>query len=970
MKKLNIMALDFTYKAQIAGFESAILIRNWNGIDTLEFTINSEVTNADLIEIDDVIWFNNDYHKGFIIERKEETLQGNSIEFKFVALGLTSLLRDFVTVPPDLVYDTATGTRENVVRQWVENNCITRLTQYPISLGTYQTLGDTITDQTRYANLFDEIQRVLSPGELGFNLTIDLTNSEYVFNVEEGTDRTTSAPTYAPRVIFGLEYGNLSEYSKVSDTASTKNFAYIGGTGEADARVIATVDASTVRKKEIFVDARDVTVEAELQERGGQTLTELMPIDSFDFNVIERQFIYETDYDLGDYVTVVLSKTVSKDLQIQAVKEIYEKGNIKIIPSFGETDRTLGNVIKNIAKRVTQIEVNEPASGSGGTGDMLKATYDTNNDGKVNSADSADTVPNKAITLAKMADMATASFIGRNTAMAGVPEILSKATALSILNVADGANAYVHPNHSGDVTSVADGAQTIAKTAITGKTEVTADATDYILISDTTDSGNLKKALFPTGGSGDVNESATVNVSTDDSASVVGQVITMTDNTVSSLTETYTLLTGESSHTFKVLVGHSYTISVDTKSLYTSPSALTYTAIAGNTRTIAMQYLKLYRYGFRRTKATTDPEDRIEYLYDAVGLTPAYMDFTSGNFNFGSWQTFTEEVSRPVMLKNDGTVDYALSRTDFTKKSDGVTASAVDSTAYAGNAMIEFGKYKWVYRYEDATYEYVIFSNGQYDANYKALAHTNELGTVKDYFYWGACKGSNVSSKLRSIATGAVMVSQTRNTEVSYATGIGSGYYTIYKSGWDFICDLLTLISKSDDCQTKFGTGRSKSTNTTAIACGTLKAQPMFKGYNDETSDVKVFGIEGFWGNVWEGMAGLVFNTKIKTKMVPPYNFDGAGYVDSGITPSGTSGGFISSAQVGEQGFIPKVASGSGTTYYCDGLWFDTAQVDYALVGGNWDDALSDGCRFVNLNSLASVASAGVGSRLSYLNPA
>jgi hypothetical protein len=35
-----------------------------------------------------------------------------------------------------------------------------------------------------------------------------------------------------------------------------------------------------------------------------------------------------------------------------------------------------------------------------------------------------------------------------------------------VLNVANGANAYVHPNHSGDVTSVADGAQTIAANAV------------------------------------------------------------------------------------------------------------------------------------------------------------------------------------------------------------------------------------------------------------------------------------------------------------------------------------------------------------------------------------------------------------------------------------------------------------------------------------------------------------------------
>ena len=375
------------------------------------------------------------------------------------------------------------------------------------------------------------------------------------------------------------------------------------------------------------------------------------------------------------------------------------------------------------------------------------------------------------------------------------------------------------------------------------------------------------------------------------------------------------------------------------------------------------------RYGFRRAKNNSDPNTRIEYLFDAVAMTPAYMDFTSGLFNYGSWQTFVEEVCRPVMLKIDGTVDYELSRTDFTKKSDGVTASDVSNTAYAGNAMIEFRKYKWVKRYEDAIYEYVIFADGQYDDTYQAYAHTNAIGKIKSAFYWGAFKGCNVSSKLKSIADQTIMVSQTRNTEASYASANGGGYYTIYKSGWDYICDLLTLIGKSDSAQTIFGTGRNGSAS--ALATGTLKAQPMFRGYNDNTSDVKVFGIEGFWGNVWEGMAGLVFNGNVRVKMVPSYNFDGAGYTETGVVPSGTSGGYISSASVTDSaGYVPKVASGSASTYYCDGLWYNNAQVDYAIVGGNWDNGLLDGPRYVNLNDLTSNAHTYIGSRLSYLNPA
>ena len=97
------------------------------------------------------------------------------------------------------------------------------------------------------------------------------------------------------------------------------------------------------------------------------------------------------------------------------------------------------------------------------------------------------------------------------------------------------------------------------------------------------------------------------------------------------------------------------------------------------------------------------------------------------------------------------------------------------------------------------------------------------------------------------------MVNQTRNTEVSYATAIGTGYYTIYKSGWDFINDLLTLISKSDNGHKqlldKAGHGLQG-----ALATGTLKDKPMFMGYDNATSDVKAFGIEGLWGNVWEGI--------------------------------------------------------------------------------------------------------------------
>lgn len=67
----------------------------------------------------------------------------------------------------------------------------------------------------------------------------------------------------------------------------------------------------------------------------------------------------------------------------------------------------------------------------------------------------------------KLANVAQNTIKGRITAGAGAPEDLSAANARTILNVADGANNYSHPNHSGEVTSTGDGAQVIAADAVT-----------------------------------------------------------------------------------------------------------------------------------------------------------------------------------------------------------------------------------------------------------------------------------------------------------------------------------------------------------------------------------------------------------------------------------------------------------------------------------------------------------------------
>lgn len=460
----------------------------------------------------------------------------------------------------------------------------------------------------------------------------------------------------------------------------------------------------------------------------------------------------------------------------------------------------------------------------------------------------------------------------------------------------------------------------------------------------------------------------TISVAGADGTSMEGRTVTVTNADDGSAIKEFKY-SGQP-ETLTLPIATRIRIVCDSVNGFVTPDPVEANAVAGSAKTINIVYKLGTRYGFRRSKNNSSPAGRIEYLFDAAEKKPASMGLNTGVFDFGDWEDFVYKVARPVMLKTNGTVDYELDPNNQTLRKDNGLSSDVTNTNYNGNAMVEFFGFKWVKRYEDASYEYVIFSDVQFDEDYHAYAHTGADGKVKNAFYWGMFKGTNVGSKLRSIGTGSVMVNQTRNTEVTYAMGNGDQYYTIYKSGWDYIADLLTLISKSDNSQAVFGSGRSASNNSVAIAVGSLKDKGPFWGSSNGTSDVKVFWIEGFWGNVWEGMAGMILagSAGIKVKMTPPYNFDGKDYEATNIVPSGTSGGYVNLASVSDKyGYVPKVASGSETTYMCDGLWFNNSQTDYALVGGNWGNAGRCGSRYVHLDNLASSTSADIGSRLSYL---
>ena len=388
-------------------------------------------------------------------------------------------------------------------------------------------------------------------------------------------------------------------------------------------------------------------------------------------------------------------------------------------------------------------------------------------------------------------------------------------------------------------------------------------------------------------------------------------------------------------------------------------------------------------YGFKLDQNESDPSSMITYLSDCdnSGYKSAYMDYTTGLFNYGDWgNTWFIRDLKPCMLNYDGTVAYELDKNDYSLKVDG-TPSDIANDSFGGNAMVGIPKVYWKIVDNSDNTANVYFSNKKVDEDFVCWSHIDNNGNEIDYCYMPIYNGSNVSSQLRSLSGKTPTYSKTATTEITYAlaNNLTSDiiWYTEVFSDRMLINLLLLLIGKSTDTQTIFGNGHytGGSSASSLLATGTLNDKGLFYGTDGTGKAVKVFGMENWWGNQWRRIAGWINdkgNQKIKMtygqsdgSTTDGYNTDGTGYISIGYTPSGTTGGYISKIAFNENGLIPITASGSATTYYTDGLWFNNSQVDYALVGGCSNNGLPVGALYSRLHTAVSIASWGVGAAVS-----
>lgn len=197
-------------------------------------------------------------------------------------------------------------------------------------------------------NILEVYESVCAANNYGFRITRGEAGT-LVLGLYRGVDRTMGQREN-PRVIFSEEYDNLRATTYTMDKKEYKTVALVAGEGEgADRRrrvVSRTVDQSGLRRRELFVDARDVSsndgeiteaeYNAQLDNRGITTLSEASIVRSMEGQIEPGQmYTYKEDYYLGDFVTTVNKYGMQVDAQVLEVVEVWDENGYTCTPTFG-----------------------------------------------------------------------------------------------------------------------------------------------------------------------------------------------------------------------------------------------------------------------------------------------------------------------------------------------------------------------------------------------------------------------------------------------------------------------------------------------------------------------------------------------------------------------------------------------------------------------------------------------------------
>ena len=386
-------------------------------------------------------------------------------------------------------------------------------------------------------------------------------------------------------------------------------------------------------------------------------------------------------------------------------------------------------------------------------------------------------------------------------------------------------------------------------------------------------------------------------------------------------------------------------------------------------------------YGFIEHCATLAPDARIEYIGKNSDYTPVTVTM-GGGFSLGSWGNFSVLANnKPWMVKSDGTPDYELLETDYTKKAvDGTTASDVTNTSYNGGAFSWICKV-WKKEYMVGDDRYVLFSETEKEG-FEPIgfidSSNNELeGVWLPMFY-----NTNGTTKATCIGTGQPEYSNTTANQKTAIDAFGTRAKFFGGAIVETLQDLLIMWAKTTDIQTAYGKGNcSGYVNDGTVYYGVLANAVVgggqFYGTSDGTSLNKILHsiVLGTYQQWMRDPYTISVSGALKVSKNYAYDLGASGYTDTGINydeVGDTSWHYPHKYKtVAGFGAVPSLPpyNGSTTLGGCDGFIVNAGITAVALRFGACNHGLRDGVRALNFNAPATDAYWYIGSAVLLLPP-
>ena len=209
-------------------------------------------------------------------------------------------------------------------------------------LGTDKGLQKTLETQLFGENLATWIQEACQL--LGYGWDVSISSGKYVFQIYEGTNRTSGSS----RVVFSPTFDNLLSSSYQNNRAEFQNAALIGGEGEGTAKRTAAIGtASGIDRFEAYIDGSSISSNGEiiteetyiemLKGYGETQLSQNRFTEKFE-GEIEASGIYKLneDYFLGDLVVVENELGITAVSRINEIIYAEDENGSSVVPTFSE----------------------------------------------------------------------------------------------------------------------------------------------------------------------------------------------------------------------------------------------------------------------------------------------------------------------------------------------------------------------------------------------------------------------------------------------------------------------------------------------------------------------------------------------------------------------------------------------------------------------------------------------------------